>query len=295
MGLAMLAGFGVISAVSDHGRWGLVALIPLAGYFTVMIPVSRSATHWWLNKTEPVRALVLGVAAAHERHPGKAILLDGIPESVYNDSMAQGAFYPLRISDVYLTPGTHISAAPDTADPELTVLDPNAAFHAVANDMVVVYSLSGDHLRNVTEAFERSAPNRFSDRLPSRVDAGNPLYSWLLGPTWLAPESGVRWMPGEATLRLRGPDARGNKIVLDGFYPEEQLKSAPRHLIVSVDGVRVGEAQINDPESNFHRLFPMPDSSVGKSAVEIEIRVEPAERKGGQDYGVVFGKIAVRP
>ena len=101
-------------------------------------------------------------------------------------------------------------------------------------------------------------------------------------------------MPGEATVRLRGPDSPGNKIVLDGFYPEEQLSSGPRHLIVSVDGVRVGETQINDPESDFHRLFPMPDASVGKSAVEVQLRIDPVTRRGSQTYGAVFGKIAIQ-
>ena len=296
-GLAMLFSFGVTCAVRDYGKWRLLALIPLAGYFTGMIPVSRSATHWWLNKTEPVRSLVLGVEAAREKHPGKAILLDGIPGPVYTDSIAQGAFYPLGITDVYLTPGSEsaITPAADAADPDITVLDPAAASHAIENDRVVIYSLSGDHLRNVTAGYERSAPNRFANRLPGRLDAGNPLYSWLLGPTWLAPESGIRWMPGEASVRLRGPDTRGQKLVLDGFYPEEQLKSGPRHLTVSVDGVPVGQTQINDPESSFHRLFSLPDSLVGKEAVEIAIQVTPVERKGGQDYGMVFGKIAIRP
>ena len=306
LGVAMLFGYGAAlittSGTKDYGKWRYVALLPLAGYLTVMIPVSRSATRWWLDKTRPVRALVLGVEAAHRRHPGKAILLDGIPGTVYDDSMSQGAFYPLHISDVYLTPEseTRITHAVDAADPDISVLAPEVTYHAVANDQVVIYCLSGDHLRNITESFERSAPNRFLNRLPSRVDAGNPLYSWLLGPTWLLPESGVRWMPGEATVKLRGPDTPGNKIVLDGFYPSEQVSGeqvsrTPRHLIVSVDGVRVGETQINDPESNFHRLFPIPDASVGKSAVEIEIRVGPVERRNGQAYGAVFGKIAIQP
>ena len=266
-----------------------------------MIPVSRSATRWWLDRTEPVRVLVLGVEAAHRRHPGKAILLDGIPGSVSDDSMSQGAFYALRISDVYLTPGpqARTSHGADAADPDISVLDPDVLYHAMERDEVVIYSLSGDHLRNITESFQRSAPSRFQNRLPSRIDAGNPLYAWLLGPTWLQPESGVRWMPGEATVRLRGPDTHGNKIVLDGFYPAgqltEQTHKSPRNLIVSVDGVRVGETQINNPESNFHRLFPVPGASVGKSVVEIEIRVDPVERRNGQTYGLVFGKIAIQP
>jgi hypothetical protein len=61
-----------------------------------------------------------------------------------------------------------------------------------------------------------------------------------------------------------------------------------------VDGVRVGETQINDPESDFHRLFPMPDASVGKSAVEVQLRIDPVTRRGSQTYGAVFGKIAIQ-
>jgi hypothetical protein len=130
--------------------------------------------------------------------------------------------------------------------------------------------------------------------LPSRIDIGNPLYSWLLGPEWLPPLTGVRWMPGRATVRLRGP-VPGNRLSVDGYCPEAQLGEAPRHLIVSADGIAVGETQINDPESSFHRLFAIPDALLGRSSVQIELRVDPVVTKRGQEYGLVFGKIAFQP
>jgi len=102
-------------------------------------------------------------------------------------------------------------------------------------------------------------------------------------------------MPGQATVRLAGPDTAGNKLALDGVIPEEQLKRAPRHLMVAVDGIPVGETQINESESSFHRLFALPDSLLRRKSVEIEIRVEPVTRISGLDYGLVFGKIAIRP
>jgi hypothetical protein len=129
--------------------------------------------------------------------------------------------------------------------------------------------------------------------LPSRVDVGNPLYSWLLGPDWLPPLAGVRWMPGAASVQIRGPVA-GNKLSIDGYCPEEQLKEAPRHLIVSADGIPVGETQISDPESSFHRLFAVPAALAGKDSVRIELRADPVVIKDGQPYGLVFGKIAFR-
>jgi hypothetical protein len=101
-------------------------------------------------------------------------------------------------------------------------------------------------------------------------------------------------MPERATVRIAGPRA-GNKLLLEGFFPEEQLKQAPRHLVVSADGVALGNAQITDPESTFRRLFDIPASLAGRKAVDLEIRVYPVTRKDGQNYGVVFGKIVIVP
>jgi hypothetical protein len=38
----------------------------------------------------------------------------------------------------------------------------------------------------------------------------------------------------------------------------------------------------------------MPDASVGKSAVEVQLRIDPVTRRGSQTYGAVFGKIAIQ-
>jgi hypothetical protein len=288
IGLAMLAGFAV-------SRWRILAVIPIFAYLCAAIPVARSATHWWLVKTIPVRAIVLGVQAAHDAHPGKSVLLEGIGPQLYDDSIGQGAFYPLGIDDVYLAPSpdSKFQPGPGLADPDRTVLEPSAALHALANDQIVVYSVAGDHLRNITEQYRRSAPNRLDDRLPSRVDIGNPLYSWLLGPEWLPPLNGVRWMPGQASLRLG--ERAGIKLRIEGYCPLELLKQAARHLFVTAGGIPVGETQINDPESTFVRLFDLPESLVGQNSLPIVIRVTPVARMGGQEYGVLFGKFAIVP
>jgi hypothetical protein len=246
---------------------------------------------------------VLGLQAAREKHPTKTILIDGLTKDMYGDSIGQGALIPLGMNNVYLTPETaHVlESSTDRADTETTVLDPDITLHAIKKDELVIYSVAGDHLRNITEVYERSAPNRSSapvssmDRLPSRVDAGNPLYSWLLGPTWLSPESGVRWMPGHATVRLRGPDQAGAKLEVSGFFPAEQLKRAPRVLKITADGLPVGEVIIHDPESSFDRLLGMPNSLTGRGSVEIGLEATPVDVRGGQEYGMVFGKIAIRP
>jgi hypothetical protein len=297
IGFSMLVGYGVTCGARDAGSWRWLVLIPVVAYLCGMIPVSQSATRWSLDKTQPVRALVLGAQAAREKHPGKTIVLNGVARSLYEDSIGQGALWALRIDNVYLTSDSAaaIGKGENMTDLDTTVLDPDETIHAIEKDQVVIYSIAGDHLRNITEAYELSAPSRSSDRLPRRLDAGNPLYSWLLGPTWLPPESGIRWMPGQATVRLRGPDSPGSKLELDGFFPAEQLKRAPRVLKVSVDGVPAGDIQIHDPESSFHRLIDLQPSVVGKDSIEIELAASPVDNRGGQDYGMVFGKIAIRP
>lgn len=292
-GLGMLAGWAISCRTGTLWRAGAAMAVIL--YLSGMIPIAHAATHWWREKTIPVRDLVLGVEAASQSHPGKAILLDGITTGLFNDAVGQSAFLPLGIDAVYLTPGSelNIKPAPDEGDLDTLVVEPAATMHALIDDQIVVYSVAGDHLRNITREYERLAPSRFTDRLPRRVDVGNPLYSWLLGPEWLPPLDGVRWMPGQATLRIKGPLA-GNKLSVDGYCPEEQLREASRHLIVSADGVPVGETQINDPESSFHRLFTVPDALIGKESVRLELRVDPVVAKGGQEYGLVFGKITFR-
>ena len=304
-GLGMLYGFGFSNAMREYGRWRWLAAIPVVAYLWGMIPISQSATRWTLDKSMQVRGLVLGIEAAHQRHPDKTIVIAGITAGLYHDSLNQGALAPLGISNVYLTPESApaVATVGDGADADTELLDPDVMAHAMEKDEVVIYSIAGDHLRNVTEVYERSAPNRSNrspdgaPRLPSRVDAGNPLYSWLLGPTWLPPESGVRWMPGKATVRLRGPDGPGSKLELDGFYPAEQLKGRPRVLKVSVEGVPAGEIIIRHPESDFHRLLDVPPAVIGRDSVEIELEAAPLGpgSPGDQEYGVVFGKIAFRP
>jgi hypothetical protein len=305
IGLAMLAGWAVSCAWRNGRRsempgnraWQIAPAVVIIAYLCGMIPVARSASRWALEKTKPVRGLVLGVEAAHRSHPGKAIVLTGITPQLFEDSIGQGAFYPLHIDDVYLAPEAALTLRqkPDLANLDRLILDPAATFHAITSDRIVVYSVAGDHLRNITESWERSALSRLPDQLPSRVDVGNPLYSWLLGPSWLPSESGVRWMPGEARIRLRGPQSPGSHLVIEGNCTEEQLKKASRHLLITADGVLLGETQIDDPETSFNRLFALPDLLVGRKSIEIAIRVSPVEHRGKQEYGLTFGSIAVGP
>ena len=307
MGLSMLGG----EAVARYWRGSTPArafvAVTLLAYFCAMIPSDLAATHWWFQETQKIRAMYLGSIEAQQVHRGKAVVLDGITSDLFILALAQVQFNAGQLEDVYLTPESAREIDPTVPDlagvnsgfgneklRSLT-LPPEVLWHGITHNDVVVYSPESDHLRNVTEGYTRQLAGRTVGRFPSRVDVGNFLYSWLLGPTWLPVQSGVRWMPADATLQIGVPPG-GKVLELEGECPRTQLLVSPRHLMVLVDGNVVGDTRIYDPESTFHRLFPIPVALLaGKDSVEIEIRVDPVHRIDGQDYGVLFGKIALSP
>jgi hypothetical protein len=291
------AAIGMLAAWGFHtaGRWRVFTLIPIAAYLAAGCADAHARAEVIQARTQGIRGLVLGALAAHERYPSKVILLDGVSRDLYYRSMGQGALADVGAGPVYLTPGSEpaVTDASDIIPAWKTVASPEATLHALKSDQAVVYFFAGDHLRNITEAYGRAAPNRFPDRLPDWADLGNPLNSWLLGPTWLSPDVPVRWMPAEASVRLRVPEGHGNKLLLEGNFTEEQLSASPRHLTVFADGAAVGNSTISLPETDFRRLFDVPDSFARRESVEFRLHVDPVTRIGGQEYGVLFGRIAV--
>ena len=295
-----LAGLGMVAAVGFSGSpvrraWAATAVTL---YVCASAPVARAATKWHQQQSEQVRVLVLGVEAAHQAHPGKAILLEGLTPALYVNSIGQSALYPLEIDEVYLTPGSEkdMEVTGGVADTAKTVLEPETAIHAINAGQALVYRIAGDHLRNITAVYSLTAPAKFpgsETAAPARVDPGNRLYAWTLGSGWAKPEDGVVWMRGRAWIQIKSPAQPGWKLSLEGFLQDEQLKTAPRRLRVAADGIEIGTAKISDPETTFQRLFPLPDSLVGRKVLNLEIQIDPVTRKGGEDYGALFGKIAL--
>jgi hypothetical protein len=307
IGLAMLGGLAVSRAFGAVSTRRFLrplcvcaALILLAAYLRVMVPTARTSTRWWLDRSREVRGLVLGVQAAQEAHPGKTVVLDGIKTDLYDRSISESAISSVGLNEAYLTPASKDTIHP-TENPGKfphLVLDPVTLRRAITHEQVVIYSDVGEHLRNVTEAWERSvsslsSSNQTADPLPRRVEVDNPLMAYLLGPEWYGLESGIRWMPQRATVRLGGPGSAMDKLLLEGDCPEQQLKGGPLHLSVSVDGVPLTGAQIGNAESHFRRLFVVPPSLVGRDSVEVAISVDRVlHEEGGRELGLVFGTVA---
>jgi hypothetical protein len=263
-----------------------------------MVPSTRTAVNWWADRIRPVRSLVFGVQAAENTHPGKVIVLDGITSALFDDAIGASAFYPLGLDNVYLTPESRDTIHPGD-HPEMldrVVLAPAVMRSAITHDQVVVYSFLGDHLRNITWGYERSALGHLVDSAPRRVEVGNPLFGYLLGPEWLPAEPGFRWMPRRATVRLGGPNSVKDRLLIEGFCPRLQLQGGPLHLFVTVDGIPLGETQITDPDASFQRLFVMPPALIGKKMVRVEISVDRTTLDpNGRELGVVLSTISIQP
>lgn len=302
IGLAMLGGWGVSEALKRSVFWQVATLITLVAYLSGMIPATRSASRWWLDRSREVRGLVLGVKAAEAAHPDQTIILDGISSDLYNMSLGDSAVTSVGLKEVYLTPSARDTIHPtdDGGRLEQLVMDPGSLRNALTHEQVVVYSDVGDHLRNITGVWGRKfATASSADQEPRRIEAGNPLLGYLLGPEWYPPESGFRWMPRRATVRLGGPRSAKDQLLLEGRCPIQQLNAGGTHLsvavAVAVNGIPLGIAQIDDPEGSFRRLFNLPASLVGKPTVVVEIAVDRViHEPGGRELGLTFGTIAIQ-
>jgi hypothetical protein len=163
----------------------------------------------------------------------------------------------------------------------------------LAQNRLVVYRLSGDHLRNITSAYAQYASAHLEDKLPLRVDVGNPLMAYLLGSEWYPLESGIRWMPRWASVRLGGPSTGQNHLVLNGWCPDQAVKSGPIQLAVAVDGELLPPFTLSNPETPFVRTFDIPASARGKDVVLVRIEVSRTFRAAGdsRDLGLAFGVV----
>ena len=164
-------------------------------------------------------------------------------------------------------------------------------FRSLDGDRMVVYSVAGERLRNITSLYAeraRRAP------VPARLNLASPLVSYLLGPEWYPPDGAHRWMPRRATLRLAGPARAGQRLYLTGTCPEDFLRSGPLGVTVTVDGVELAPAQVRT--SAFELAFALPAEAVGKTQIVVAVEASRAVTPPGEgrELALTFGTVEIR-
>jgi hypothetical protein len=297
-GLALFAGYAYACAWRNpRPAAKILAGALILVYLGAQGRAAVKTTRWRYERSIPVRALVLGTEAAHETHPDKTLLIDRLSNNLYRDAVGDGAFYALGVDNVYLTPGSEhgLEEGPDMAPLAHLVVAPEAAAHAMRNELAVVYVVSGDHLRNITRNYLPVALSQFPQGLPTRVDLGNPLYEWILGPGWHPIGASVRAMDLSATLRLRVPDSSGNQLVVEGYFWKAALQAHPPSVSAFADGLLLGKSGVPAGEAPFHLVFDVPESFRGKQSAEVRISVSPEAGTSPQDSGAIFETVEIAP
>ena len=295
IGLCWLGGWALAQTFRTGSR-AVYAALALAGIYIVMVmPRTLAASDWNYRITMRARDLLEGLATVGQLHPGKIVLLDGADTEQFWNAVVDHPHRLISIDQLYLTPGSQrgIRAFPDLGDINEFVLPPDLTSAALDRDEVVVYDVRGSRLRNITSAYAERPRDL---RLPSSVDVANPLAAPLLGPEWYARDGNHRWMPKRATLRMAGPGAAGQKLYLRGTCPEEQLRSGPLAVTVSIDGVALPAEVIGAGENGFELAYALPEAATGRPVIEVAVEVArtfhtPADQR---DLGLAFGVFEIR-
>jgi hypothetical protein len=295
IGLCWLGGWALETAWRA-GAARRAAGIALTVVFAAMaVPQTVANDIWFFGLTQRIKGLVEGVAAAHELHPGKAILLTGVDTELFWHGMRDRPFRLAGVEQVYLAPGSQrtIEARPDSVTVGDFVLPADAVMHALGREALVVYDASGPRLRAITASY---AVPPGSEGAPARIDAANPLLGYLLGPEWYPVDGDHRWMPARATLRMGAPQAPGKSLYLAGVCPEGNLQAGPLPVVVSVNGIKLPEATIQPGQGQFQLVFPLPAAVTGTGEMQVEAAISRTTRAPGddRDLGLAFGVFEVR-
>jgi len=296
LGLALVAGWAWSSARRTGAR---AAVLALAGiYVTLSAPLGRAIADYNRDRSDAVRNLVLGVARAHELHPGKTILLSGVGTDLFWSGVFDKPFRILGVNDVWLAPGSeeNIGRHPELGEVGDFVFPAGPALRVLAREKAVVYAAGGDRLRNVTPTWHKLALQRWKPELARRVDAGNEAFSDQLGPGWYPIEGGYRWMSARAVVWLAGPTGGGQKLRIAGFCPAAQLSNGLVRLTIRADGESIGTATLETPDAPFENSFPLPATLTGREKVEFVLDVDRAfvPPGDGRQLGAAFGIISIR-
>jgi hypothetical protein len=297
-GVAWLAGWGFAAAL--RRTWAVRALaVALAGcYILSGVVGGRTEMRAVVARSHSVRTLVWGAARVQQLHPGKAIILTGLHSDVFWAGVYPRPFALAGVSDVYMAPEaeTEVERHPERGRVSDYTLPPGILLKMLSENRAVVYTEDSGRLRALTTSYTVNARRRWKPEEPRRVDVGQRSFAGQLGATWYDIDSGHRWMPRRASVRLGGPRTALEKLYVSGYCPAEQTSSGPLRVSLEADGVPLGTWPLKQRNAAFELVASFPSGFAGKESVEISVSVErtfttPPDRR---ELGLAFGVFEVR-
>jgi hypothetical protein len=258
------------------------APLPLAAaMLLLLLPVSWLSTWRFTQRaryrTTAWESIMDGVAQIAARHPGKAIYLEGIGTDLFIQGFTDNPFRLIGLSNVKLTP--HEAASIDThgwiASMSPFTVPAEAALHALDSGAAFVFRFEGDRFRHTTPSYRtRLAASELASAAPTRVELGNTMYDYLLGPGWFEPSDGYRWMGRSARATLGGS---GRHLHVRGFCAPAQLAAGPLHLAVRPESAPAAvNFTIESCSGSFDFVAPLPAELSGRPRFGLTLEVDRA-------------------
>jgi hypothetical protein len=297
VGLAWLGGWALVRAWNAGARGRAVALVLVAAYLGGSILEIQRYSRWYQERSEHIRTVVLGLRDAQQAHPGRAFLLQGVDNELFQSGFQDDPFRLIDIQKVYFAPGSEqgIQAREDLGGMKRWVISPSIALMTIERGQAAVFQVANDRMRDITPLYQ--AVLRADPRATRRdlVDVGDPFYAGQLGSTWYTAENGFRWMPRTATVTLSGPESASAKLYVTGYAPAAVVAPGPLTLQFRASGRELG-SRILRSEEQFTFEFPLPPELVGQRDIEIAIEASHVVHTAAdaRDFGVVFGTFSIK-
>jgi hypothetical protein len=293
IGLVLLGAWAIVEARGS----ALVIAIPLTAlYLTVSIADIHSAEKFNYERARKVKYLVTGLEALPKSDATKKLLLAGIDNDLFWSGLYGDPFRLIGLSQIYIVPGSekNIDPHPEWGGISRFVMSPQEAVLDVKSHQAIVLQPEGRHLRNVTSIYLPKLEQALNGKSFDRVDVANPNDAGRLGPTWYPSESGFRWMPKTASVKIARPAQSGQVLKIKGYCPAAVVATGPLEVFFRADGILIGSAALKQPDQ-FQWQFALPSQLIGQSTMEIEIEVSRTTQVPGDPriFGLTFGTFTV--
>lgn len=240
--------------------------------------------------------LIQSVAYAKQIHPGRTILLNNVNDELFWAAVYGSPFHIFGWTDVFMTPDCVPLIG---ADPHMGTIDPfvlpaSAVARALQEGSAVVYAVENRKLRNVTRTYAALIQSQPAPPLAQSIDVGASYFKSQLGDGWYGSENGFRWSRQHAVVYLAGPSAAGQKLTVQGFAPEQQIKAGPLHFALTIDGQKQAVKVID--HADFHFDYDLGSNLIGRRKIEIAFTIDRTIRVSTDDreLGLAFGAFSIQ-